>query len=221
MVLCEGRKVAPSSSSPDVQPVVNTGELDSLLQEACGGSSDARGRVLETCRAFLLLVANEELAPDVRAKGSASDLVQESFLEAERDFGGFHGRTHDDLVVWLRGILLHNVADFHDRYRRTGKRCVRRETSLDGVNSVGIPFQNLASADPTPSWLAWLSEQERLVREAVSRLPPDYGRVILLRHYEHLTFVSIAAKMNRSSEAVRMLWRRAIGQLERDLRNAR
>lgn len=210
----------PSSSSPELRPVISDDNLESLLREACGGSSDARGRVLETCRAYLLLVANEELSPDVRAKGSPSDLVQESFLEAARDFRQFHGRTHDDLVVWLRGILLHNVADFHDRFRRTNKRCVYRETSLNGADSVAIRLENLKSSDHSPSSHAQLAEQEQLVRSAIARLPSDYGCVILLRHYEHLEFAIIAARMDRSPEAVRKLWRRAIGRLERELRDA-
>jgi RNA polymerase sigma-70 factor, ECF subfamily len=193
--------------------------LELLLQEACRGSPDSLGKVLEACRAFLLLVASEELSPEVRGKGSPSDIVQQSFLEAHRDFAQFRGRTHEDLVVWLRGILLHNVSDFHDRYRAAGKRSVFREASLDGVDSVAIPLERLASADPSPSSHARLSERERLVREAIARLPPDYNCVILLRHFEHLAFASIAVRMQRSPEAVRKLWRRAINRLETELRN--
>lgn len=190
--------------------------LDSLLQEACGGSRDSLGKVLEECRAFLLLLAAEELSREVRGKGSPSDLVQQSLLEAQRDFAQFHGNTHDDLVIWLRGILLHNVSDFHDRYCAAGKRCVFRETSLDRI---AVGTERLTSAEPSPSSHARLAERERLVREAIAQLPADYAEVILLRHFEHLAFAAVAARMQRSPEAVRKLWRRAIKRLETKLRN--
>jgi hypothetical protein len=42
-------------------------------------------------------IAARELGPDLRAKGGASDLVQQTFLEAQRDFAAFRGGSaeHD------------------------------------------------------------------------------------------------------------------------------
>src|SRR5262245_26207367 len=65
------------------------------LPAARAGSSEALGQVLEACRGYLLLIAGQELEPALRAKGGASDLVQQTFLEAQRDFAGFHGTTHE------------------------------------------------------------------------------------------------------------------------------
>ena len=91
--------------------------VSARLEAARSGSGDALGRVLESYRAYLLLVAARELDPKLRAKGGASDLVQETFLEAQRDFGGFHGNSDGELRAWLRQLLLHNVANFARRYR--------------------------------------------------------------------------------------------------------
>src|SRR5438105_3396849 len=107
------------------------------LQEAQAGSRDALGRALEACRAYLLLIARHEMPADLRAKGGASDLVQETFLEAQRDFAQFQGQTAEELQAWLRRLLLNNIANFVRRYRETDKRDARREVPLRDEGAVG------------------------------------------------------------------------------------
>jgi RNA polymerase sigma-70 factor, ECF subfamily len=83
-----------------------SGLVQQLIMEARLGSQPSLGRMLESCRQYLLLVANQELRPELQGKVGASDLVQESFLEAQRDFAGFEGQTEAELLAWLRRILL-------------------------------------------------------------------------------------------------------------------
>src|SRR4051794_37421346 len=90
------------------------------LPGARAGAPEALGQLLEAWRGYLLVVAQRELDPDLRAKGGASDLVQETFLEAQRDFPRFHGDSEAELLAWLRRLLLNNVANFTRSYRGTG-----------------------------------------------------------------------------------------------------
>jgi hypothetical protein len=69
-----------------------------LLAAARRGSREALGQSLEACRRYLLAIADRQLDQDLQAKGGASDLVQETFLEAQRDFGQFHGPSPDELI---------------------------------------------------------------------------------------------------------------------------
>src|SRR5215469_6834670 len=69
------------------------------------GSDEARGVLFERCRNYLLLVAERELDPGLRGKMGASDLVQQTFLDAERGFTGFRGQTERELLAWLQRIL--------------------------------------------------------------------------------------------------------------------
>src|SRR5215472_3181235 len=96
------------------------------LARARAGDREALGRALEVCRRYLLLIAERQLDDDLRAKGGASDLVQETFLEAQRDFARFEGTSPEELRAWLRQVLLHNVGAFTRRYRGTTKRAVGR-----------------------------------------------------------------------------------------------
>src|SRR5262245_4961414 len=110
-------------------------EAAQRLAAARSGSREALGQALEACRGYLHLLAERELDPDLRAKGSASDLVQETFLEAQKDFRQFHGNSEEELRAWLRQLLLNNLANFTRRYRTTAKRAVGREMRIEAGGS--------------------------------------------------------------------------------------
>ena len=60
-------------------------------------------------------------------------------------------------------------------------------------------------------------EDELILADALSRLPDDYRDVIVLRHIEGLPFEEVAARMERSAGAVRMLWLRALKKMREEL----
>jgi RNA polymerase sigma-70 factor (ECF subfamily) len=50
--------------------------------------------------------------------------------------------------------------------------------------------------------------------EALAELPADYREVFILRNLEQVPIDEIAARMGRSPNAVRKLWRRAMVALK-------
>ena len=194
-----------------------SGDAARWLAAAHAGSRDALGQALETFRAYLLLVADRELDPDLRAKGGASDLVQDTFLEAQRDFAQFHGNSADELRAWLRRLLLNNVANFTRQYRARAKREVGREVPLEGGGSSHERGAGLAADIVSPSGQALAHEQAEALARAVQRLPPDYRQVLALRHEEQLGFEEIGQRMQRSANAARMLWLRAVERLQKEM----
>jgi RNA polymerase sigma-70 factor (ECF subfamily) len=174
------------------------------------------GELLEGCRQYLLVIAEEELGNDLRAKAGASDLVQETFLEAQQGLDQFDGNSRDEFLAWLRQILLHRLAKLCRHYRRTQKRELSRE--CPAFESSQALLDDLYDSEATtPSGHAVRAEQAALVRQAVERLPADYRTVVVLRHRDRLKFSSIAARLDRSTDAVRMLWYRAISRLAQEL----
>jgi RNA polymerase sigma-70 factor (ECF subfamily) len=193
------------------------GDTAHHLAAARAGSRDALGQLLEACRAYLLRIANEGVAADVQAKGGASDLVQETFLEAHRDFARFQGSTEADLLAWLRCLLLNNVANFARCYRDTGKRQVGREVPLERGDSSGAGEARFVANTSSPSTEAMAHEKAEAVAQALERLPEDYRRVITLRNQERREFDEIGRLMERSADAARRLWSRAIERLQQEL----
>ncbi len=186
------------------------------LPAARAGSSEALGQVLEACRGYLLLIAQQELDTALQAKGGASDLVQQTFLEAQRDFSGFQGTTHAALLAWMRQLLLNNLANFRRDLHRD-KRRVTREIALPGSDSSSGRRGGLDAGASTPSVELMRAEQTEALERALERLPEDYRRVIQLRYREERSFEAIAELMQRSQNAVRKLWSRAIERLQQEL----
>jgi RNA polymerase sigma-70 factor (ECF subfamily) len=188
-------------------------DVERWFRDARGQSREALGRLLETCRDYLLLVANHELAGDLRAKAGASDLVQETFLDAQRDFGQFTGRSLAELQHWLRRILLNNLADLNRRYRDTNRRRLAQEVSL-ADDSTDDAAARVADDTPSPSGEAIRHEQTAALERALARLPEHYRQVIAWRHHEGLSFAEIGELLGRTPDAARMIWARAVKELQ-------
>jgi RNA polymerase sigma-70 factor (ECF subfamily) len=184
------------------------------LSAAHAGSADALGQALEACRGYLLLIAQQELDADLRAKGGASDLVQETFLKAHRHFGRFHGSTEEELLAWLRRLLLNNLADFRRLYRATDKRRASREVALEAGDSSAERGAVLAADEPSPSKAVMGAERAAALQQVIDTLPEDYRRVLQLRHQEEQSFEEIGRRLHRSANAARKLWARAVERLQ-------
>src|SRR5919204_7061261 len=103
---------------------------EELLRRARAGSASALGDLLELYRNYLKLLARLQIDRRLQGKADPSDLVQETFLEAARDFGQFRGTTEKELMAWLRQILVTNFANLVRRYRGTQRRDVALERDL-------------------------------------------------------------------------------------------
>jgi RNA polymerase sigma-70 factor (ECF subfamily) len=190
-----------------------------LLAAAYGGEPAARDRLLLRYQPWLALLARMQLGPQLKAKIAASDIVQQTLLEAYRALPQFQGRTEPEFQAWLRRILAHVLAHAARHYRGTGKRDIERELSLD--QELARSSQRIGNmlADPgsSPSQKAVRHEQEVRLAEVLARLPDDYREVIILRNLEGLAHEQVAERLGKSTGAVRMLWVRALNRLREEL----
>lgn len=190
--------------------------LARAIAAARSGDAQVLGRLLDACGGYLRLVAGSELSRDLAAKVSASDLVQETFLGAHRDFARFRGRTEAELRAWLRGILLHNLGRIRRHYRDTDKRQVRRESAVVHGGPSG-PWPVLADQSTTPATRAVNRERVEAVLAALQRLPEPHRSVVIWHQCEGETFEAIGRRLGRTDEATRKLWARALIRLTDDL----
>ncbi|MCR4411595.1 MAG: RNA polymerase sigma factor [Thermoguttaceae bacterium] len=190
-------------------------DVTGLIASARRGDAAARDRLFARCRAYLEFVARAQVESWLRAKVDASDLVQQTLLEACRDFARFEGATEREWLVWLRRILDHNAADFVRRYGRAAKRQVGREVPFGDLagSEAGGGAQEPAAPVASPSQEFLRADTELRVAAALAELPPDYQEVIVLRNLQRLPFDEVGQRMNRSRPAVQMLWMRAIKRL--------
>ncbi len=201
---------AAEPSSPD-QSV----SLTDLLAQARADQLPALERLFGECRNYLVIAARAQLGTGVQSKLDASDIVQQTLLEAYRDFPKFRGETEAEWVGWLRQILRRNLLNAVRTFRDTEKRAVNKEIRFDPggdadrSNAVG----QLAANDDSPSGAVIRKENEMLIADALTQLSPDHQQVIVLRNLQKLPFDEIATQMNRSRPATQMLWMRAMEKL--------
>jgi RNA polymerase sigma-70 factor (ECF subfamily) len=191
------------------------GLADTLLLAAQAGSNSSLGQLLQGYQNYLNLLADEELGSAIQVKASASDLVQDSFLEAKRDFGQFAGRSTEEFQAWLRRLLLNNVANVIRGYHGTEKRDISKENPAERCDlHATLP---LAGEGRTASSIVMKNELLDALQLAIQRLPGHYQDVIQWRNYDRASFEEIGQRLERSAEAARKLWVRAVELLQQEL----
>jgi len=189
-----------------------------LLQQARAGDNPALGQLLESYHGYLRLMARIEIGRKLQGKVDASDIVQEAFLHAHRQFPNFQGDAEAQFVLWLKTILAGTLANVVRRYLGTQARDLRleREFEADLDQSSCALAGMLVDPHSSPSQQVARGEQTILVAAALGRLPPDYQTVLVLRHLEGLTFSQIAERMGRSVDSVEKLWLRGLTKLKKE-----
>ena len=186
------------------------------LTAARNGSADALGELLETCRQYLLLIANQELDADLKGKLGGSDLVQETMLEAQRDFRRFDGHSPEELRAWLKSILFNNLRNLMRFHCLVDRRAVGREVPLMARADQFLQQKSAGNAQSPPEQMV-AQERDAALHRALERLPETERQVIHWRNYDRFSFEEIGQRLGRSKEAARKVWTRALRQLQRKL----
>src|SRR5262249_30648094 len=104
------------------------GMVGAVMDQPTGAS----GVALEQFRPYLLLLARMQLGRQFQGKLDASDVVQQTLLEAHRQRPQFHGDSSTQLLSWLRRILAGTLTDALRGLGRA-KRDATRERSLEAA----------------------------------------------------------------------------------------
>jgi RNA polymerase sigma-70 factor (ECF subfamily) len=172
------------------------------------------GEWQERFRPYLTLLARHHLCTRLPSKLDASDIVQQTMLDAFAKRDQFRGTTDGELLAWLREILKNNLANTL-RDQRRDKRDVRREQPLDIQidESFCRTHDCLVSVQSSPSQRIVRQEEVLRLAEVIARLPDDQREVIVLHHLEGLTLSHLAEHLQRSESAVAGLLHRGLKKL--------
>jgi RNA polymerase sigma-70 factor, ECF subfamily len=173
---------------------------------------------LERFRSYLVLLARLKLDRKLRGKLDASDVVQQTLLEAHQTLESFRGDDLAAQTAWLRQILARNLANAVRDLTRA-KRDVHKERSLqaDLDNSASQLEGWLAAEQSSPSQK--LERQERILQlaEALAQLPELQRDAVVLRHFQGLPLAEIAEQLDCTTAAVTGLLHRGLKNLRNSL----
>ena len=191
-----------------------------LLTLALRGEQQSLGMLLERYGDYLSLLARLQIGRRLQGKVDAADLVQETFLEAHRNWKRFRGSSEGELLSWLRRILAARTVDLLRRYLGSKGRDIRleRELALELERSSRNLDAGLFAKEDSPSKQVTRREQGVLLADALAQLPEDYREVLILRHLEGLTFPGVSQRMGRTLDSVKKLWTRALDCLRRSMK---
>jgi RNA polymerase sigma-70 factor (ECF subfamily) len=172
---------------------------------------------LERYRGYLLFLARQHSAADLRGKVDPSGVVQLTLLEAHAAAAQLEQLDSLRRLAWLRTALARNLADEAKRYR-TGKRDAGRECSLQVDASASRLEAWLAVEQSSPSQQLDRTEQLLRLADALTRLP-DAQREAVERHYLlGEPVATVAAAMDKTPAALAGLLKRGLQQLRDILR---
>lgn len=171
---------------------------------------------LESYGPYLRVLARTQLDPRLQGKLDASDLVQQTLLQAHEKREQFRGQTEGEFTAWLRQILANALAEAVRRYT-AGTRNISLEKSLEtALNESAVRLENwLAVEQSSPSEQAARNEQLLRLTDVLGQLPEDQRRAVELHHLRGLPVAEVSRQMGRSSRAVAGLLLRGLRRLRR------
>jgi RNA polymerase sigma-70 factor (ECF subfamily) len=197
----------------------DSAETSRLLHELQSGTPRAFEELFGRHRPLIRRFVELRLDNVLRSRIDASDVVQETQLEAFRRLPDFLQRQPMPFRLWVRKTAYERLLTLRRQHVTAAARSVVRELPLPDRSSVLLAGQ-LASPGPTPSQELALRELVQQVRVAIAQLPDVDREILLMRHYEELSYQEISQILDIQSAAARKRYGRALLRLHQLLSGA-
>ena len=172
-------------------------------------------------RPMLLTLAEAMISPALRRDLEASDLVQQTLLEAH---------CHAELLVkmnaavifsWLRSALQHNMQDAI-RHLHAKKNDIRRRLPLPELENSWCRLEKVfVDENTSPSEVLQRNEQLCLMLSALQTLPENQRSALILKHLKGHSLKEVAESLQLSESATAGLLHRGRQRLAQCLEDER
>ena len=152
----------------------------------------------------------------------ASDVLQETFIEAARRLDEYLAKADAPLFVWLYFLAAQSLQAVHRRHLGAQARDVRREVSINGgmvpqASSEALAAQ-LLGQEPSPSEAAIQAERKAALEDALDGMQEADREILVLRNFDQLTNSETARVLGISERAARTRQLRALERLQEILK---
>ena len=174
--------------------------IAALIERAQAGDRSAFDGLVDRYRERLLGQIEARLGSKVRARIEAEDVLQETLTRAYQSIEKFRYRGEESFYSWLGTIAEHLIWNISQKQSSS-----YLELKSDVADDDASPGRNLRR-----------HERFERLEKALNRLSPDHREALVLSRFEGLKVTEIAARMNRSPNAVYKLLARAVLELKKD-----
>ena len=204
------------TSNPDIPAE------ERLLKLAAGGDSDALGRLLESHRQRLERIVRVRLDHRVQSRMNASDVIQETCIEAGQRLKEYLENPEVPFFVWLRYLAHQRLQQLHRHHLGRQIRDANRERSIDPQDSddqleTGFIAAQLVARYSSANSILQREELRKRLYEFLDRLESVDREILVLRHFEHLTNVECAQILGLSKTAASNRYVRALERLRAEI----
>jgi len=171
-----------------------------LVKAAQNGDSEAFEALVRQHQKFVYNLALKLSGnPD-----DAMDISQDTFIKAYTNLGSFRGDSR--LSVWLYRLCYNASMDYLRRNRNNNTTSLSSDT--DEEQTMDVPDPALQ-----PDELAEKKELQRIVRDAVNKLPEKKRQMIIMAEFSDMSYADIAEELNISEGTVKSRLSRARASL--------
>ena len=191
-------------------------EIAGLVARLQSGDQAALGELFDCHRGKLRRMVELRLDHRLAGRVSASDVLQEAYLDALKRVEHYFAKPGQPFFGWLRLVVGQRIADVH-REHLAGKRDAGREIGMNrggqGADSAclaAVLLGNLSS----PSQAAQRNETFAMLEEALRQMDELDREVLALRHFEELSNTETADILGIQPAAASKRYVRALARLK-------
>lgn len=195
-------------------------DTQGLLERVQSGDRSAFEELFKRHRERLQKAIAIRIDRRLAARVDASDVLQETYLEAFRRLPKYLQHEEMPFYLWLHWIAREKVLALHRRHLGAEKRAVIYEAPLlPADSSATFVSAVIAGREPSPSQALANTELAERLRQALGQLDDDERDLILWRHFEQLSARDTAHLLQISEAAAAKRYIRALARLRAILKD--
>ena len=200
----------------NTHPTVTPSQWKILVQAA--QDKERLAQLFNEHRDRLKRIVGSSIDHRLNSRMDASDVLQETYMEAFSRIHEYLAKPNVSLFVWLRFLAKQRLSIMHRQNLHVQSRDARRELSLESIedtrrSKVALAAQ-LAGRLTTASASFSRKELKLEIQSALDRLDAKSREVLLLRHFEQLSNVESAEVLQISTTAACNRYIRALERLK-------
>ena len=192
-------------------------EDQALLNRLREGDERALAPLFARSRERLAMMIRFRLDARLQGRISASDVLQEAYIDAYKRLAHFRADPEVPFFIWLRTVTIQRLIQVHRDHLGAQIRDAGREVSLTrgvGIDASTEKMAELMGDFTSPSQVAQKGEMTARVRAALDGLEPTDREVLALRHFEELGNREVAALLGIQPAAASKRYVRALERLK-------
>lgn len=188
-----------------------------------GEPEDALAELFSAFRDRLRLAVELRMNPKLHGRLDASDVIQDTFVEARSRLASYLKNPKMAPYLWIRFLTLQRLITHYRKNVLAQARDVRRDRSLSAPADPEVSSACLAARlvddGTTPSQAVLRIERQQRVERALEQLDPINREIIALRHFEQLTNKEVSTVLGLKPATASQRYLRALRRLKEMLKD--